>query len=57
MLSNNQITKYQLLYEKHYGKKISRKEAYEQGIKLIRLVELIYKPMTKENYEQFKENK
>jgi urease accessory protein UreF len=51
MLSDKQIIKYQTLYKNRYGKEISREEAYEQGAKLIRLVELVYKPMTAEEYE------
>ncbi len=51
MLSNEQIEKYQAIYKKYYGKEISREEAYEQGIKFIRLIKLIYKPMTKEEYQ------
>lgn len=51
MLSDEQITKFQMLYKKHFGKEISKEEALEKGIKLIRLVELIYKPMTIEEHE------
>ncbi len=51
MLSSDQITKFQELYEKHFDKEISRDEAYGKGAKLIRLMELIYKPMTKNEYE------
>ncbi len=51
MLSHEQITKFQMLYKNRFGKEISREEAYEQGIKLIRLVELIYKPMTEAEYK------
>ena len=50
MLSDEQITKFQALYKNRFGKEISRAEAYEQGAKLIRLVELIYKPITEEDY-------
>ncbi len=50
MLSNDQITKFQTLYKNRFGKDISREEAYEKGAKLIRLVELIYKPMTEKDY-------
>ncbi len=52
MLSDEQITKYQMLYKNRFGKEISREEAYEQGAKLIRLIKLIYKPMTQEEYNQ-----
>jgi len=50
MLSDEQITKFQALYKNRFGKEISRKDAYEQGAKLIRLVELIYKPITEKDY-------
>lgn len=52
MLSDEQIKKFQILYKKHFCKKISQEEAYEQGTKLVRLVELIYKPMTETEYQQ-----
>lgn len=57
MMSDEQITKYQMLYKKRYGKEISREEAYEQGVKLIRLVELIYQPMTEAEYQQLQERR
>lgn len=51
MLSDEQITKFQYLYKKRFNQEIDREQAYEQGAKLIRLVELIYRPMTKKEYE------
>ena len=57
MLSNEQVTKFQTLYKKRFGKEISREEAYEQGVKLIRLVELIYKPMTEAEYRELQERR
>jgi len=51
MLSDEQIKKFQELWLKRFGKEISREEAYEKGAKLMRLVELTYKPMTQEEYE------
>ena len=50
MLSDEQITKYQTLYKNRFGKEISREKAYEQGVKLIRLVGLIFTPMNEEEY-------
>ena len=50
MLSDEQITKFQMLYRNRFGKEINRNEAYEKGVKLMRLVELIYKPMTKDDH-------
>lgn len=57
MLSNEQITKFQMLYKKRFGKNISREEAYEKGAKLIRLVELIYKPMTETEYQELQKRR
>jgi len=57
MLSDEQIKKFQIIYKKHFGKEISREEAYEQGAKLIRLVELIYKPMTEDEYRQLEKRR
>jgi len=53
MLSDERITKFQMLYKKHFGKEISKEEALEKGISLIRLVDLTYKPMTKAEYEKY----
>jgi len=57
MLSNQQITKYQTLYKKRFSRTISREKAYEQGTKLIRLIELIYRPMTEEEYRQLQKRR
>ena len=57
MLSDEQITKFQMLYKNRFGKEISREEAYEQGAKLIRLVELIYKPVTEAEYRKLQERR
>lgn len=57
MLTNQQVTKFQMLYKNRFNKKISREEAYEQGVKLIRLVELIYKPMTEAEYQQLQKRR
>jgi hypothetical protein len=51
MLSDEQIRKYQEIYKNRFGKEISREEAYEQGIKLIRLIKLTYKPITEKEYD------
>ena len=57
MLSDEQITKFQALYKNRFGKEISREEAYEQGTKLIRLIELTYKPMTENEYKQLQKRR
>lgn len=52
MLSNERITEFQLLYKRRFGKEISREEALEKGARLIRMLELIYKPITKAEYQR-----
>lgn len=57
VLSDKQIVSFQNLYKSQFGKDISREEACEKGIKLIRLVQLIYKPMTKNEYQELLERR
>jgi len=57
VLDNEQITKFQTLYKSRFGKEISREEAYEKGIKLMRLVELVYQPITEAEYQQLQERR
>ena len=56
-LLDKHIVEFQTLYQKHFGKEISREVAYEQGAKLLRLVELIYQPMTEVEYQQLQERR
>ena len=51
-LTEEQITQFQTLYQKHFGLEISRERAYEEGIKLVRLMQLIYKPIKKEGCQK-----
>ena len=57
MLSDERITKFQTLYKNRFGKEISREEAYEQGVKLVRLVKLIYKPIAEAEFNQLQERR
>lgn len=50
-MTEEKIAEFQELVHKHHGKKISREEAVESGEKLIRLLELVYLPMTEEEYQ------
>lgn len=57
MLSEEHITKFQKLYKEHFGKEISRAEAYDKGIRLLHLVELIYKPITVKQYQMLQKRR
>jgi len=52
MLSNQQVSEFQRIYKNRFGKEISREQALEQGAKLLRLIELIYRPMTETDFEK-----
>lgn len=43
-LTDKDITEYQMLYRQHYGVEIGPEEAYEQGINLLFLMSLVYRP-------------
>lgn len=45
-LSDEQIAKFQSLYKKHFGVELSAKNALEQGLKLLAIMSVIYKPFT-----------
>ncbi len=53
MISKEYLEKFKEIYKKEFGKEISDEDALEQGTKLLRMVELIYKPMTVKEYDAF----
>lgn len=52
MLTDEQITKFQTLYKNRFGKEISKEEALEKGVRLVRLIELVSKEIFKKDYEK-----
>jgi hypothetical protein len=44
------ITEYQRLYQKQYGKEISRTSAHEEFLKLVNMMGIICQPISKEEY-------
>lgn len=56
-LSDEDITKFQSLFKSEFGMEISREDAYEKGVKLLRLMTLVYKPMIQEEYEQIEKHR
>ena len=53
MLTDEQVDKFQDIYRKRFGKEISRADALEKGIKLVRLMDIVYKPITIREFEEF----
>lgn len=56
-LTKEDISEYQELYRKRFNKEISHEKAYEDFSKLLDLVEVIYRPMTKEGLEKLEQRK
>lgn len=52
LLLDVDIRKFQELYKARFGIDISKEEALAKGTQLVRLMELVYKPMTQEEHEQ-----
>ena len=57
MLSEKRIAEFQALYKKHFNEDLSKEEAYEMGVKLIRLIQLVYKPITEKEYQEWQERR
>jgi hypothetical protein len=57
MLSEAQVTKYQILFKAKFGREINHENAYIQGLKLINIIKLIYKPITYSEYKQVQERR
>jgi hypothetical protein len=56
-LKDKQIKKFQMIYKNLLGKEISKKEARDKGIQLVRLLGLVYKPMTVNEYNQIQKRR
>jgi RNA binding exosome subunit len=53
-LSGQQLDKFMALYKAKFGIELDRQQAYEQAVKLIRLFEIIYKPISLADFEKVK---
>jgi hypothetical protein len=49
-LSKEHLDKFKRIYKKQFKEKLSDSEALEKATKLTRLIEIVYKPMTEEEY-------
>lgn len=51
--TDEQLDNFIALYEKEFGEKLERDEALRQAVALISLVDRLYKPMTKSEYDKY----
>jgi len=52
-LTKEQVEKFIEICEKQFGKKISYEQACADGTNFVKLISLIYKPITKADYEKY----
>lgn len=51
VLSDEDVIKFQNIFKDEFGKEISKETAYEKGVKLLRLMSIVYKPMSEKEYK------
>jgi hypothetical protein len=56
-LSKEAIDEFKQIYKEKFGKDIGDAEALESATKLINLMRIIYKPMTKAEYDKVQEER
>jgi len=56
-LTDDEVLQFQAIYRNQFGKEISQEDARERGTKLVRLFEIIYKPMTKADYNKVQQRR
>jgi hypothetical protein len=52
MLSDEMVEKFRKIYQDQFGETLTKEEAYDQGLKLLRMMKVIYRPLPKETKEQ-----
>ena len=57
MLKDEQIKKFKEIYKNRFGQEISREDVLERGSKLVRLMEIVYQPITKQELLELKKHK
>lgn len=55
-LTREQVEKFQKIYKERFGEEISYDEALKSGTKLVNLMRIIYKPITKEDFEKYSQS-
>lgn len=52
-MTKSQVEKFQQIYKKEFGLELSYDEALESAVKLVEMIRQIYKPIRKDDYQQF----
>ncbi len=54
-IPDKQLVKFQQLWKKRFNEEITKEKALEEGTKLINLVKVVYRPITKKQCLEYKE--
>ena len=57
MISKERLDEFKRIYKKEFKEDLSDAGALEKATKLLRLVELVYKPITKEDYDKLQKRR
>jgi hypothetical protein len=57
MLQEEQTLKFQKIYKEYFGKEISFEEAQEKGSKLLRMFQLIWRPMSEDDFARLQKRR
>lgn len=52
MISSESLAKFKALYKEHFNEELTDEEALPKAISLLRMMQLIYKPITKEDLDR-----
>jgi len=52
-ITKKDVTEFQGLYKKKFGIELDYQEAYKKLALLVRQMEIIYQPITKQQYEEY----
>jgi hypothetical protein len=52
MISKEELKEFKKIYKKRFGKNLSNQIALERATKLLNLMRIIYRSMTKEEYDK-----
>ena len=50
-LADEHIAEFQMLYKKHFGIEITKEQALEKGLRLIRLIEIVCRAVANEQQD------
>ena len=51
VLADTEIISFQKIYKDRFGIDLSKEDAYKKGISLLRLLAIVYRPMTEEELQ------